>query len=258
MRRSGHTLLQLILTLSTTLFFDAPAAAQVNVEPFRRELPDRGLGGRVNGSITGYQGNTQGVVMGGSFMVGMNQERHMSFVTGSFDFAHLGAVTQVFKSFGHARYAYELTPVLSWEGYGQVEADRFRELRLREVLGSGPRLEIEADNLEGTLGTAYMLEYLRRNQTNGAIRSDVHHRASQYVRVALHAGEKALLAATVYYQPRLDDFSDFRVLTLAALEFKVSDAVRSRIDATLRYESATVAGVKPHDLEIKNSLGFTF
>lgn len=258
MRRFEHTLLQPVWAVLAVLCLSSWASAQVNVEPFRRELPERGLGGRLNGSVTAYQGNTQGVVTGGSFMVGMNQAPHMSFVTGSFDFAHLGGVTQVFKSFGHARYAYDLTRVLSWETYGQVEADRFRELRLREVLGAGPRLEIQNDNLDGALGTAYMLEYLRRNEPTGLVRSDVRHRLSQYLRVALHAGEKALLAATVYYQPRVDDFSDFRVLALAALEFKVTEALRSRIDATFRYESATLSGVKSHDLEIKNSLGVTF
>jgi hypothetical protein len=249
-----------VFAAATTSSVTPDASAQVNIEALRGELPRHGLGGRLSGSIAGYGGNTRGVIMGGNFLVGAYQSRHRSFVTGTLDFAHLGQETQVAKAMGHARYAFALNKTWALEAFGQIEADRFRELRLRELVGLGPRLEWTGTCAELTYGTAYMLEYVRRDQQSARQRdnTDVQHRFSHYARGAFHAGERVLLASTVYYQPRFDAFSDFRVLTVATLEFKVTELLRSRIDATVRYESVVPSGVERYDVEIKNAIGVKF
>src|SRR4051794_41100982 len=104
------------------------AAAQVNVEPIRKQLEDTDFGARLRLSVAAYQGNSQGIVSGVSGLVGGRVERHLGFVSASADYAHLGGETSVKKSFIHLRHNYEIHDHLLWEEFLQLETDRFRRI----------------------------------------------------------------------------------------------------------------------------------
>ena len=90
------------------------AAAQVNVEPLRQQVAERGFSARLAGSLTGYAGNTQGVQLASSAFVGGRYTEHLIYGAGSASYTRLNEVISVAKWFGHLRYNYELEPWLFW------------------------------------------------------------------------------------------------------------------------------------------------
>lgn len=252
MHRPGLSAFALLAALS----IPNSAKAQVNVEPLRREIATEGAAAHLSGSIATYLGNTEGLTLGGSALIGGRHGHHLGYASGSADYSHLGGATQAAKAFGHIRHNYQLLPFLWSELFAQMEADRFRRIALRELFGAGPRFRLtESSELSTFYGSAYMLEYTRLSESAGFVdRSDIAHRFSNYVALVWTPDQRTTLSETLYVQPRFDEFADYHVLSVLNLEFKITDRLSSRVDATFRYDSRHAPEVKPHDLEIKNSI----
>jgi hypothetical protein len=229
------------------------------VEPIRQQLAESGFGARLRLSLSAYQGNTQGMVAGASALLGGRSERHLGFFNASGDYAHIGGETAVHKSFVHLRHNYQLYPFLWWEEFGQSETDRFRRVRWRGLLGTGPRFGLFREPAaELYYGTAYMLEYTAVGSGAEYAEPRRVHRFSNYAALALRPDDRISFSTVTYVQPRFDELSDVRVLNVTGLEFKVTELLQSRIDTTTRYESRTPEGVKSTDFEFKSSLELKF
>lgn len=242
-----------------TLLTTTNAPCQVNVEPFREHLVD-GFGMRVAGSSTVRGGNTQGIELGVNVLVRYRSGRHFAYATGSGDYARYAQETTIAKAFGHARYNYELTRWATAELFAQAERDEFRRIQVRELVGTGPRWTLaSAEVFSLHWGQAYMLEYTERDSSARADgEQDIAHRLSSYLSVQLEVHERIAINSVTYYQPRLDDWGDYRILSMSGATFEVTERLASRVDVTLRYESHVPFDLKPFDYEAKHSLQLSF
>jgi hypothetical protein len=240
--------------------FARPSLAQVNVEPLRQQVARSGFGVRARASLASYAGNTQGVILGSSALVGVGRGRHHGYAVLSGDYTDLNSVVSVAKWFAHARYNYELYDWLWWEQYAQIESDRFRRVVLRELVGTGPRFGLfRSEQLELFYGASYMLEHIDLNSDDPSARGQgTFHRLSNYASITVRVHERILLSSVTYAQPRFDRPSDITVLSVNAAEFTVTRKLASRVDATMRYDSVVPSDVRPADLELKSSLELVF
>ena len=247
----------LLLGLTT---HSGSVAAQVNVEVLRNDLKQSGFGSKLDASFSTFMGNTQGITLGASALIGFSTGRHLAYLNASGNYSHLSQETQVSNSFVHARYNLRLNPWLLGELFGQLEADRFRRIALRRLLGVGPRFEIlDLEHLGICYGMAYMLEHTELSQGTQPVRPSVVHRFSNYATITAHLdGERVELSKTVYYQPRFDEFGDYRLLSVTGLDFEITGVLSAGIMATLRFEDPTPLDVKRTDFSLKNTLGVEF
>ncbi|HVW30148.1 MAG TPA: DUF481 domain-containing protein [Polyangiaceae bacterium] len=243
-----------------SLFWTRSAAAQVNIESVRSQLDTSTFGARLRLSFSAYAGNTEGVIMGTSGIVGGRIGPNLGFATASADYARLGGSTSVKKSFAHLRHNYELTDFFWWEEFVQSETDRFRRIQIRALLGTGPRFALFETHkwLSLYVGLAYMLEYTSIDPTAVILEPALVHRSSSYVALTMRPDDRIVFTTVSYYQPRFDEWTDTHFLNVSSVEFKVTPLLSSRIDATTRYESVVPLGVKRADLEFKSSLELKF
>jgi hypothetical protein len=236
------------------------ASAQVNVEPLRKELKTDGSRLRVGASFQTLGGNTEGVTAGGLLLGGVRADRHLSYLSLTGDYSRVNDETLVSKAFSHLRYNFELCNWLWAEAFAQLEADRFRRIRRRQLLGIGPRLGAEGQLLAVFYGTSYMPEWtlIDEQVAIDARRTVLAHRWNHYTTVTLTLAERAMLSTTAYYQPRFDEFDDYHLLIVPALAFQVTELLRSGIDAAVRYESRPASDVEELDYAVKNSLALSF
>lgn len=234
--------------------------AQVNVESLRSSIQASGVGGKVDVSITTYQGNTRGTNLGASGLVGARADEHLAYVHANGRYVHLGGSVQVANYFAHLRYNYRLSPLLAAEALAQAESDRFRRLELRQLLGLGARLTvIERPAAALYYGITYLFEYNRLAEGGVPVRPDVVHRASNYVSAVLEIEDaRAVATTTLYYQPRPDALRDYRLLWVSSLEFRITGHLRAGLHTTLRQENPVPEGVEGLDLTVTNTLGLTF
>jgi hypothetical protein len=237
-----------------------PARAQVNVEPLRQQLAADGWGGRLQASVAGYAGNTDGVVLGSAAFIGVRGANHVAYGVLTGDYTKLNGVVSVAKWFAHARHNYRLKGWLFWEEYAQLESERFRRVSLRGLLGTGPRFKLfENDTLDLFCGVSYMYEHTRLSTDTGTTRGQGHaHRISSYAALSLRAQERIVLSSVTYVQPRVDDPRDLRALSVSSADFTITKHLHSRLDAVLRYSSVVPEDITRADFELKNSLELLF
>ena len=84
------------------------------------------------------------------------------------------------------------------------------------------------------------------------------HRFSNYASLTLRAHPKIIVTSVSYVQPRFDEPSDFKILSVTQADFEIAGMLHSRVDVTVRYDSVGPADVSSTDLEIKNGLELVF
>jgi len=236
------------------------AHAQVNVEPIRARLKDKGRTLSIRGVLAGRAGNTEGFTFGAGSLVGLSGARDLWYLSGSADYERANRVTTVAKAFAHTRHNHLLFAPIWSELFFQLETDRFRRVSLRALLGAGPRFElVGTEKLSLVYGASYLFEMTRRSDSMGAAeRGATHHRFNNYVSLTYHPHERITLSETAYYQPRFDDFGDFWLLSAFASRFEVTDRLATVFDLIVRRESNAAPGVKTTDAEFVNSIALTF
>ncbi|MCA9642080.1 MAG: DUF481 domain-containing protein [Myxococcales bacterium] len=223
----------------------------------REGEPTRSITAKLDGSLKAYGGNTDGVVWGASLQLAGRTGRHLGFFAATGDYSHLDGETQVRRSFAHARYNYELSEGLWWELFGQLESNKFIAVRLRELVGTGPRLQLfDADELQAFFGTAYMLEHTElASDVTPPDRPALVHRSSNYLTFSWLVDERVSLVSTTYYQPRFDEPSDYRLFSQLSADFGVTTVLKAGMSLMLRYDSLPPGGVESTDWSVVNTLG---
>jgi hypothetical protein len=244
----------------TLMSWEAPAQAQVNVEPFREQLTDEGFAGRLRASAASYAGNTRGVVFGSAGIAGVREGRYFAYLVLTGDYTRLNGEVSVAKWFAHARHDYRLAKAFWWEQYAQLESDRFRRVRVRALAGTGPRWNVfDSPTLRCFYGISFMYEHtdLETNESGGRGEGGAV-RLSNYATVTLRAQDRILLSVVTYAQPRIDRPDDVVVLSVSSADFTITPLLHSRLDATVRYDSVTPADVHAADVELKSALELVF
>ncbi len=238
----------------------AEAKAQVNTEPLRKRIKNKGFSFILEGTFDGHTGNTQGVTADGVIGAGVSSGRSLVFAFASADYSKLNGSLGVDKSFAHLRYDYEIARPVWWEWFAQAQSDVFQRIEIRTLLGSGPRFALYDDDKLGLFsGVAYMLERDVINVEAGAdeARTPIFHRLSLYLsaHAALDDGIDAV--TTTYVQPRFDDPSDIRILSESGFIFKIGKRFSVSVTFSAHYDSNPPIGVLPTDTELKNAIALT-
>jgi hypothetical protein len=239
------------------LLLSADAAAQVNTEVLRKRIKLKGISFMLQGTFDGHTGNTKGLTADGLIGGGVSSGRHMAFAFASADYSKLNGSLGIDKSFAHVRYNLELLPWSWWEVFAQAQSDHFQLLKIRNLLGTGPRFAAYEDKQVGIfLGLAYMLETDVYDLGPGATRdrTPVYSRFSSYLSAHATLSDGVEAVTTTYVQPRVEDPSDIRIGSDSGFIFKFTKIFSTGITFTAHYDSKPVPGVLPTDTELKNVL----
>ena len=256
--------------LATALFVAAsalravPAAAQiVNVQPLiaSQERAVDGLTFVAEGSADVRSGNTRLVSLSANGLFEARRGRHLIFVLARGDFAERAGDPFVSKDLEHLRYRITLTGPLEAETFVQHDRDAFRRLSLRVLGGAGPRLHLRPfGGFEVAVGAAVMVEHERLGggeEADAGAESD-DFRLSTYLFLSTNVGPRLRLGNTTYVQPRLDRFTDVRVLNELSLIAKATDHFALKLTFTSGYDSAPPEGVIPLDTTLKGAVQVNF
>jgi hypothetical protein len=251
--RSGLVLAALLISAPTV-------RAQVNTEPLRKRIKQKGFSFILEGTFDGRTGNTRGVTANGLIGGGVATGDHLAFAFGRVDYSKLNGTLGVDKTFAHVRYNYEVARWAWAELFAQAQSDVFQRIKIRNLFGAGPRIALYEDNQLGLfLGVAYMYERDVIEVKPGAtdVRTPTHHRVSSYLSAHATLSDGIDAVTTTYAQPRIDDASDIRILSESGFVFKVTKTLSTSIVFTAHYDSNPPTGVLTTDTELKNAITLT-
>ena len=245
-----------------------PAAAQiVNVQPKLQVGEAEGVSGALGASVEWKTGNTRMLTLGGEATTRLvRKANHLIFLMSGRYVSAEGAAFER-RVMEHLRYRRDLMSWLGVEAFGQHEFNQFRRLRLRGLVGGGPRLSHAFGSfLELALGTAYMLEHERLDWVLGeegelladSGRRTTQHRWSSYLSVNLAVSDRFQLVHTVYAQPRFDDPADLRLLAEATARVALVESFALAVSGSLAWDRRPPLAVEPLDTLLVTSLEWAF
>jgi len=230
--------------------FAQPAAAQIiNVQSQIKDVPE-GISGNIEGKLEWTTGSRTLLVLGGALRTFYRRGDNLVFGVASAKYGRIldGSPATLIesKTFGHVRYRREVRPWLLGEVFLQNETDRFRRLTTRSLAGAGPRFVVTRhDIVDSFIGLAYMIEYekLLTDDHIDAGSQQWEHRASAYAVASIKPSKEISLSQTTYFQPKLNDPRDYRVLMETSLIVKLSRGLALKNSFVLNYDAAPPATV---------------
>jgi hypothetical protein len=244
------------------LALGAPARAQgiLNVERFQPQ-DVRGAHAAAEGSAALMRGNTNVVDVGLTSIVGYRGPQHWVRLLGGAQYLARGSSGIIDNRFVHLRYSYLVSPRLQTFHFAQVQANEAQALSRRDLLGSGLRATVlRSERASLDVGGGAMLERERlepRGTALGERRRGAVRMANQLV-YRHEIAPRVTALGVGYYQPKLTDPADFRVLNDLNLVVGLSRAARLTVSQQWRHDSRPPEGVQPYDFALRTSFGLSF
>lgn len=184
------------------------------------------------------------------------QDRHHFFSISQYNFGRVEDAAFVEDGFQHFRYNYNWKPRLTWEVFTQFQYNEKINLRLRWLLGSGPRFTIlEKGENKIFLGTLYLYEYNEEFLTNEQKVFTREHRLSAYLSFRFKPSPVFTFSGTTYFQP---SWGDFRIASQHTLIFKIIENISFSTAFGLTYDSSPPGEVVNLIYNLTNGIRWTF
>lgn len=167
-------------------------------------------------------------------------DKSLYLILGSVDLIKSKNDELINTGFFHFRYNYKIKPWIRWEAFTQIQYNKLNGIRLRYLLGTGPRFKaVQLEKFKTYIGTLYMLEYeVNSDKTQKLVQG----RFSGYISFSLRPIENVEIVSTTYYQPRIDAIKDYRIASDNALFFKFHKLLSFGINFKLNFDSRPPEG----------------
>jgi len=259
----------LLLIISTSTFVNAQV---VNTEKLRLEGDEKKWQGEV-GTNFGLTRNKAGqtLALGSRLRLEYNQGNSRWMLLSAYNLTQFndvdepGSVPKNFANngFAHLRYNYAINGRLTWEAFTQAQFDEIQQLDVRTLAGTGPRIKIlRTDSSHLYWGVLYMYEHeesydlLEDGIQNPVMLDD--HRLSTYLSGGYSLTDFFSINLVVYYQPKLDEWNDFRISSETSLSVNITEALSFNTYFQLIYDEAPPIPVPNTMYVLRNGLSVVF
>lgn len=248
----------IVSSLVLCIVLPEPTAGQVvNIEGKRIRTDSTGWTGYLE-SMLQLERNIQTVVNAG-FSTHLQHKskynKELWLLLGDYSLVRSESTPLINRWFFHLRYNRKLNDWLRWEAFSQFQNNKLISVQNRVLLGSGPRFKFwDTERWRMYAGTLYMYEY----ELGTDSRQEWNHRISTYLTFSLFSAEHWEVRSTTYFQPRVDLWSDHRLMQEARMQFRFGRRATWVVSLELVYDSAPPQGVPGLLYSLKNGLNYRF
>lgn len=237
-----------------------PLLALVSIAPV--DIGDKpGLSGNVSGALSSKSGNTEKDEYSfGARLQYDEGERYLVWGTASYDYGKSEGVKNEDKTYAHVRYIHSLSGK-EWcgEAFVQTEQDEFKDINNRSLVGAGARWRFFNSNEwgKGYAGVGAMYEHITYD-TSTVNPDEENGRLNSYIAYTKSFMEASKVSYVGYYQPKLDEVSDYVTTQLVELVVPIYGKLNLSLSASYAYDSRPPVGVKKKDTAYMTTLVWEF
>ncbi|MDY0780489.1 DUF481 domain-containing protein [Tenacibaculum sp. IB213877] len=229
----------------------------INVENLRRVTDTSGWSGYAKVNFQLIKNTNKIFSFSNRIRVQHKKEKTLWLFINDLDFREANSNTLVSKNAQHLRFNYKLKPQIIIETFAQSQQDKISAINFRGLLGSGLRFKLtKSEKYKLYLGSLLMFEHEKSNRETEPIRNDW--RNSSYFSFSLYPKENVTIVSTTYFQPRLDQFSDFRVSSQTYLAVEVIKNLSFTATFSYQYDKFPVIGIPNEQYVLTNGLMYSF
>ena len=253
-----HNIFKRLLMLFLSISSFSLLAQIVNIENLRQEKDSIGWSGHAQIQFSVQKNQNRILELSNELRIQYKGKKSLWFFINDLNFKEINGDDIVNNNLQHLRFSHTLSQKISFESFFQSQADRISEIELRILLGAGLRFNLyDSEKSKFFLGTTLMFEH--ENSTDelfGDIKNDI--RNSTYFSFKLKLNENINIVSSNYYQPKLEDFSDFRILSETLLLFKVVKNLKFTTSFTYLFDAAPATNVVEEQFKLSNGLVYFF
>lgn len=235
--------------------------AIVNVEDMAIAEPEAGVSGQMDASVNGASGNSNTVQFQGGARIQWQHGPYTDIGMASYSFGKSQGKSNANSGFAHLRHRLRLSRQWGVEAFVQAQKDEFARLLFRGLAGGGLRWRMgESERAAAYIGAGAMYEHERYKAqigTTDALSANTV-RGNFYMVFKYQLNAQARFLSTTYYQPRVSQFSDFRLLEDAALNVKLFDPVDLKLSLQVQHDSRPPQSVKQTSLIYASGIEYRF
>ena len=239
--------------MSTILTFSF-TWCQINTEAMRGDNKSPGVTHNMALNFSYFSGKSEIIQLMGTYQMNyllisnwyglLSGKYNRAFEKGKEDFSNQGFV--------HLRTAKPIMAQTDIEGFIQKETNHFINLENRELLGSGIRIN-QFEDLYWGIGIMHEMEkYNNISQEQNFIKS------TNYINYTVNILNKVELENVMYYQFKLENPEDYRILWVGNLTIKASKGISFHTNALYRFDKSIINPDGDSYFEISNGFGFHF
>jgi putative salt-induced outer membrane protein YdiY len=242
-------------------FYAYPTNAIVSMEDIHLGKPPEGFTGAFELSLKLDDGNTQQTAASTGLKLQWTQGINTDFILVNYEYGESDGVRDKNKGFLHLRHIHQAEKQYAWEAFSQASFNEFTKLNLRALLGGGVRLTLgqvsdrQASHLG--LGAFYEHEELDTDLSGESAREDAF-RANSYLVFKYQFNDHVSMVSSTYFQPNLEDFSDFRAIENISLVSKLTDSLSLTASIDIAHDSDPPPEVEQTDTSLKLGLVVNF
>ncbi len=227
----------------------------INIEGKRFLNDTNGLVGRSDFNFNVNQNTQQALTLGINVHLQYKHNKHRFLAIS--DLAIIKAANQDYQNTGylHFRYSYKLHKLITWENFTQGQYNRVLLLDKRYLVGTGPRFRvIKIKHFRVYASTMYMYEF--QSQAFETI-TQYNHRFNGYITLNVDF-DRFDFTSTTFYQPLINDFSNYRIATDNNVDISINHRFNFRIGLNLLYDTKQPSGIPSLVYIFRNGISFRF
>ena len=254
--------LQNLLFLSVISYTEASIAI-VNTENMRVEASEKteGVDKKLAFDISGKNGNTQKIKAGLGARVQWYEKDATRFIVVNYEYGESADVKDTNKTFVHLRNIQYQSKNFAWESFAQIAEDEFTRLDSRMLLGGGVRLKlIKSEDKSVDLGLGLFREREKLDlvplTTDAGV--DYGNRMNLYLVYKSTLSSHSRLSSTLYYQPDINEMSDYRLFEQFALQLDITENLSFNLSVDIYHDSKPAQLIKGTDTTYNTGFEYNF
>jgi len=188
-------------------------------------------------------------------------EKSINLAIFGFLYGENDQVRNMNKAFMHYRFIRQLSDSTDWELFAQLEKNEFTRLSYRGLMGAGLRFDVfQSQQHHAFLGLGGFYSKEKVEFVSGLSDHGIYNftRANLYFLSKYKINSAVSFSNVFYFQPRLNQFSDYRALFQTKLDFKINKTLSFRLSLDVEKDSKPSQTIKSTDINYMTGLKLNF
>ncbi len=237
--------------------FASNASAIVTVSNLRFDNTNSEFVGSFEADIRGASGNTDNSALHLGTNLIWRRSHYINLMIIGYDYGESNNKRNINKTFIHARHIQQYNSTFDWEIFTQIEQNEFTRLSRRKLLGGGIRLAVATNGYLG-IGAFYFTERLDKADFTTDNLNDDGIRYNAYWSGDYNFNEATLFESQLYYQPKSDDFNDYRVLFNGSIKVNISQNLGLKISIAVIHDNRPPQNIEQTDFSYRSGIEYNF
>ncbi|MEE4250283.1 MAG: DUF481 domain-containing protein [Alcanivoracaceae bacterium] len=227
-----------ITVLLFLLLCHSSAQAISNIESQRPGPPPEGWSGNIELSASGKSGDVDEDRYAAGGRLGFRAGNNTVFGVLQAAQTRSQGVKTADESFAHLRGIHQYSDHLAGEAFLQYQSNEFASLLSRYLAGAGGRIELfsRPDSYSVYMGLGAFHEWERTDLGTFTERQKTW-RLNNYWSYQHQLNEQVNWYGTLYLQPDMEDFDDYRTLVDTGFVVRLTGSLRMKVSYNLRHDS---------------------